>query len=505
MSLVGSLEDLGLGEILQIISLSRKSGTLRLRSTEGEGHIVFSDGEIRAASLKGEPTDLADLLVRRGVLSGEEVDRLLAHARARGEVFEDLLLRHRVVGIERLDALRLEHVEGAVLTMFGWVTGEFSFEMHAAGVAPHPGGLTLSSGINPQFLALEGTRLLDEAALGAEGPATDDGGLPFVEEGPEAAPAQDAPPVLPRVAVVIEPELPCLEAVKRALGESVTRVHAFQRSDLGIERIRQYLGRGETPLVLLSHVAPADRLSGARDWRQLVARLKAQAPRMPIWLLAPAGESSVGEPSVDAVLPRPEAGEVAAFEAVLAARLGGPAAAPAEPPAQAPALAGPEPFRLRDTLRRLRDPEAPVEVIPQVLRFAAERLSRVALFMVRDEVALGLAQLGLGRAGGPDDAGLRAVELPAREPAWFRRVLDAGEGRCAPPEDAGDQRLAFLLGNALPAEAYVGPIRSGGRAVALLYGDPLPGSGRLGDLADLEAVLREAGLAFDRLLRARSA
>ena len=32
MSLVGSLEDLGLGEILQIVSLSRKSGRLLLRS-----------------------------------------------------------------------------------------------------------------------------------------------------------------------------------------------------------------------------------------------------------------------------------------------------------------------------------------------------------------------------------------------------------------------------------------------------------------------------------------
>ena len=41
MSLVGSLEDLGLGDILQIIHLSRKSGTLWIRSAAGEGQIVF--------------------------------------------------------------------------------------------------------------------------------------------------------------------------------------------------------------------------------------------------------------------------------------------------------------------------------------------------------------------------------------------------------------------------------------------------------------------------------
>ena len=108
MSLVGSLEDLGLGEILQIISLSRKSGTLELRSDQREGHILFLDGEIRGASLKGQPTDLAELLVGRQALPKEEVDRLLTHAHDRGEPFEELLIRHGVLTVERLDGLRLE-------------------------------------------------------------------------------------------------------------------------------------------------------------------------------------------------------------------------------------------------------------------------------------------------------------------------------------------------------------------------------------------------------------
>ena len=44
MSLVGSLEDLGLGDILQIVHLSRKSGMLWIRSDAGEGQIVFARG-----------------------------------------------------------------------------------------------------------------------------------------------------------------------------------------------------------------------------------------------------------------------------------------------------------------------------------------------------------------------------------------------------------------------------------------------------------------------------
>src|SRR5262249_54549771 len=70
MSLVGSLEDLGLADILQIMSLSRKSGVLVLRGEDGEGRIVFRDGLVHAARLKGEAPDL-DTLVRQAGLSAE--------------------------------------------------------------------------------------------------------------------------------------------------------------------------------------------------------------------------------------------------------------------------------------------------------------------------------------------------------------------------------------------------------------------------------------------------
>ena len=84
MSLVGSLVDLGLGDILQIVSLSRKSGLLLIRSDEGEGRIVFCDGLVQAAYLKGEPEDLRGLLVLSGCVSSEEFYRAEQLAEERG-------------------------------------------------------------------------------------------------------------------------------------------------------------------------------------------------------------------------------------------------------------------------------------------------------------------------------------------------------------------------------------------------------------------------------------
>ena len=59
----------------------------------------------------------------------------------------------------------------------------------------------------------------------------------------------------------------------------------------------------------------------------------------------------------------------------------------------------------------------------------------------------------------------------------------------------------MLLGNAVATEAYVGPIQSGGRVVALLYADQLPQETAIGDVRALGAVLREAGTALARALQ----
>jgi hypothetical protein len=160
--------------------------------------------------------------------------------------------------------------------------------------------------------------------------------------------------------------------------------------------------------------------------------------------------------------------------------------------------------RLRRASALLRDPASRGDVLSLVLRFAAESFSRVAMFMLRDDQAIGLAQIGLPKAGGPGDASIGEVVLPHREAAWFRRVIDGRNPVRAAPEDEGDQRLAVLLGNTLPREAYVAPIESGERVVALLYADNLPGDARLGDSGALEVVLHEAGLVLDRAVLQRA-
>ncbi len=343
MSLVGSLADLSLGDVLQIISLSQKSGVLRLRSRGNEGRLVFKNGLVHGACVRGEPQDLRTLLVKGGFSTQAIFDQAEADSRSGSTTVDEALARLADLSPEQLDSLRRESVEAAVFSMFRWKHGEFSFEV---GVEPEKGSqLLLDRGINAQFLAMEAARLGDEDShaedAGAEaadldplagfdgentspGPeeapaegspqqtASDAGPAPAAGKAAPVAPANSPPPV-----VVIEPQLPALEWIKTTLAEQFPRVHIFQRTELGLSRIRQYLGRGEIPLLLLSSDAPADPLtgSGAAD---LALRLKRQVPRMTILWLAEMGRE-VESAGADGIVQRArthEIGDPLAVEAV---------------------------------------------------------------------------------------------------------------------------------------------------------------------------------------------
>src|SRR5215470_10530972 len=163
MSLVGSLEDLGLADILQIVSLSRKSGMLVLRSDSGDGRIVLRDGLVQGAAIKGEPEDLRSLLVAEGWVDAAGFDRARGLAGSESLGLDEALQRACEIAPERLTSLRRQHVERSVMRMFGWRSGEFSFEIGDE-LSAEDRELLLPSGLNTQYLAMEATRLGDESA-----------------------------------------------------------------------------------------------------------------------------------------------------------------------------------------------------------------------------------------------------------------------------------------------------------------------------------------------------
>jgi hypothetical protein len=306
---------------------------------------------------------------------------------------------------------------------------------------------------------------------------------------------------------VVDSDLPVLEWMKCALVDRLPQVHIFQHSDQGITRIRQYLARAVVPTVVIAANAPADPISGARDPWEIIARLKRQSSRMQVGLLLEVDEDPPkarrGMSPPDFLVRKPTPSQLAdsrcqeerercsrvLLETLVTVQTSAAAAGSAR--------AG-DVSRLREVSAKISDPSSAGEVLSQVLEFASQTFRRIAMFMVRDESAWGLAQVGLPRAGGPDDAGIRDIALPSRDSAWFRAVLESRTPVRSAPSNDGDRHLSILLGGEVPSQAYVAPIESGDHVVALLYADNLPTSEPLGDTTTLEVVLHGAGMALDR-------
>ena len=79
MSLVGRLEDLALPDIFQIISLSKKTGTLIVRSRKGTGMVVFKNGQVIQAGSDNIRDSLGNMLVSQGMLTEAVLSKALEH------------------------------------------------------------------------------------------------------------------------------------------------------------------------------------------------------------------------------------------------------------------------------------------------------------------------------------------------------------------------------------------------------------------------------------------
>jgi hypothetical protein len=170
MKLSGKIEDVGLGEILQIISFSQKSGIIWLKGQRGAGSIVFKSGQIVRATSRAEKQGVCDLLVKENVIPSEKIKE--AREIQGGVGFTDslgtILIRDFNVKPELVEDATKKLIGRTVYSFFILGEGTFIFEQkefeeNAELLKTDVLQYTLPEGMNPQYLAMEGARLHDEA------------------------------------------------------------------------------------------------------------------------------------------------------------------------------------------------------------------------------------------------------------------------------------------------------------------------------------------------------
>jgi hypothetical protein len=168
MSLIGNLEDLSLPDILQIVSLSRKSGILMLRQSRQQGTILIREGRVIQTVSPRPGRTVGELLVGRGLVRQDDLNRALEIQRSGGghELLGTILVRLGLMDEASLEKIVQEQIEDAISFFLSWKEGTFSFELadikSRGEFSVDPQAFILERGIDTQWLVLEGTRLIDE-------------------------------------------------------------------------------------------------------------------------------------------------------------------------------------------------------------------------------------------------------------------------------------------------------------------------------------------------------
>jgi CheY-like chemotaxis protein len=553
VSLNGNLEDLPLLDILQIVSFSKKTGYLSIRTEAGEGAIVFHDGYVVAAfSAETPPFDP----------------------------------RYRQLPPEARTPLLRESIERGLEQLIRLREGQFSFSLTEGPprrVGPRDiSEETLPQGINAQELLLDLARGMDEdrrdstAALEASFAEPPDDTVPPEQAGDlvgdaeppplpvRAAAVPSAPPALPPARAPEPPASasPPAEAeetktillvddedeVRRILAERFARggynVVEAEDPDAAVKKAGR-LGKASIPFLLVTDLGmPTSGGTSFQGGFEVVKRLWKMNLRPPVLLMAEAltptlqararqmeianfvfkpGLSKLDPEQFEAdlrafatkiltdLLPKLGAGALAARaprtetredEPAAGSARGGSAkapaaAAPALPPATADEMSR-DFEQLQRWLEQLRGCQDATQISALVMRVARDCFERGVLFVVKHETMRGLG--GYGAAPRDEKLGLlvREVAIPLGEPSLFSRVAVGRKPHVGPwPDDKWARHLLGKIGRFQSSGFALMPLLTNRETVAILFGDNADSGRPLGRLAALDTFVNQAGIALE--------
>ena len=154
MSIIGSLEDLSLADIIQIIAGSQKTGILYVNSNEGRSAIAFNNGFVVSASKPDLGNRLGQLLRKQDEISELDLELCLREQAETGKPLGEILLDHLLVTRDQLRATMKQQVMETINEIVNLKEGSFSFHSNAQLPAD-------MISIDPQHLLLDVAYLQD--------------------------------------------------------------------------------------------------------------------------------------------------------------------------------------------------------------------------------------------------------------------------------------------------------------------------------------------------------
>ncbi|MEW5851960.1 MAG: response regulator [Myxococcota bacterium] len=517
MKLEGMVEDVHLDEVLRVLAVSGRSGTLRLEGDGEGGFLSLSGGRILAARVDSDRRTVAEVLVGADLVPQETLDELSESQRKQPipQCFSDLLTVMPELPDE-VRAILQERLKDLTLKLLAIRAGRFHFT-----VSPEP----------PQV----------PCYLGDQGVAVDEGvpadGLVTEAKKRRTAPVEQTP--APRAKTGRLPAVPGVDLVlvdndATLLAEARRRFSGRGLSTLTVEGVAQALQAMDEGTRWRPHtVAVVDLVMPRGDGRgilgglDLIRRVKAKDPDTRVVLASDVdntdAEQRAREMGVTAFVRKPPVGAGRTPDAMLAFLDGVLAAAgladragsvdlAAEllkelgdagewrPESKVPASEMHRNLELvRALIAPLNDPELRDEIPLMILRVASSTFGRAALFLVTDQEFIGLGGFGLDANGRDPGRTLRDTHIPLDADSVLTIPLrERRASRQAFFESEWNRYLSERLGGPTPTDVFVAPILSTRQVEAVLYCDNAVDRRPLGDTQVLEIFLTQAGAAMER-------
>ncbi len=158
MALKGRLEDFGITQLLNLINLARKTGTLYLEGAQKNSYLCFREGKLIYAALEGVDDSLPVILQRANVFTAEQVRMIQTNMAGRTDrdVAQVLITSGRLQQQVVVKSVR-DAILDLVYQIFSWHEGQFRFEPSKL---PVQGKITTSIAL--ENVIMEGSRRVKE-------------------------------------------------------------------------------------------------------------------------------------------------------------------------------------------------------------------------------------------------------------------------------------------------------------------------------------------------------
>lgn len=158
MALKGNLQDFSTTQLLNLINLARKTGTLAIDTREAQARLCFKEGKLIYATLDGQGEPLAVVLHQAGKITEEQAHTLQSRASAKSDKeLGALLINAGYVSQADIAQSVRTYILNNIYPLFTWSDGTFRFESN---VLPFTKRITIP--IDLESIIMEGSRRLKE-------------------------------------------------------------------------------------------------------------------------------------------------------------------------------------------------------------------------------------------------------------------------------------------------------------------------------------------------------